>query len=77
MSELQKENAAAAVMGSRYLLVEKVFGEMPNRFKLLDLLEKAGIKDGPNSRMAVGAILQRDFKCTNVGMGVNRVWKKP
>ena len=76
MSDLQKEAAGSKSMASKYTSIASVFDQMPSRFKLLDLLKAAGIKDGMQVRGAVGTVLCRDFKCTNVGTGVNRVWKK-
>lgn len=77
MSELQKEATAAKSMASKYIAISAVIHLMPDRFKLLDLLKAAGIKDGMQVRGAVGSVLFRDFGCVNVGTGVNRVWKKP
>ena len=77
MSELQKENSAAGAMAYRYNRIAPVFGTLPDRFKMLDLIRAAGIKDCAQVRAAVGSILFRDFKCIQVGTGANRVWRKP
>ena len=77
MSAKQKEATAAKCLSTRYEAIAAVFDQLPERFKLLSLFELAGIKDHPRTRAAVGLILNRDFKCINVGKGYERVWKKP
>ena len=76
MSDLQKEVCASSAMGRVYVAISKVFDQMPVRFKLLDLISAAGLKDGPQVRGAVGSVLFRDFRCVSVGSGMNRCWKK-
>lgn len=77
MSDKQKEAAGAGVMGSRFEKIAAVFDTMPERFKMFDLMRKAGIKDSPQVRSVMGSILARDFKCINVCTSSGRFWKKP
>ena len=77
MNEQQKETATAGVMAYRYTRIAAVFDTMPDRFKMLDLMDAAGIKDAMQVRAAVSTILFRDFKCIQVGTSANRVWRTP
>lgn len=77
MSDLQKEACTGSAMGRSYRAIELVFNDMPARFKLLDLMKAAKIKDSSMVRAAVSSVLWRDFKCTCVGPSNKREWKKP
>ncbi len=77
MTEKQKEAVTVKSMASRYAAINAVYDQLPERFKLLDLLRLAKIKDGPQSRAVVASVLRRDFRCLDVATGANRVWKKP
>lgn len=77
MSDKQKEASAAGALASQYKKIAAVFEAMPDRFKLTDLLRAAEIKDGMMVRSAVAAVLSRDFRCVNVGVGAARAWRKP
>ena len=76
-SELQKETAGAYVLSKKYLAILKIFDKLPPRFKMLDAMREAGLKDGPQVRNAVAHVLRCDFKCLDVGEGPKRCWKKP
>ena len=77
MSDLQKESVGCASLGRNYKKLMVVFDGIPARFKLMDAMRLAGIADSPPVRMAVAAVLRRDFKCLDVGYGSNKFWKKP
>ena len=78
MSDLQKEAAGMSAMSLNYQKISVIFDSMPDRFKLLDLMKRAGIKDCMQARGAVSSVLYRDFKCLNVGNpGGSKIWKKP
>ena len=76
-SNLQKEAAGASVLSKRYLAISRIFDKLPARFRMTDAMRDAGLKDGPNARAAVAHVLFFDFKCTDVGVGSKRCWKKP
>ena len=77
MSSKQKEAVTCKILSSNYTKIAAVFAELPERFKLTELLRIAGISDGPAIRSAIGVVLSRDFHCINVANGANRFWKKP
>jgi hypothetical protein len=77
MNEFQKEACTSDLLFKRYHAIATIFDQLPARFRLLDMMKLAGLKDGPQQRRAVSAVLYRDFRCVNVGSGTKRFWKKP
>jgi hypothetical protein len=77
MSELQKEACTSSVLGKLYTRIAAVYEQLPQRFTAKEIGQLAGLSRSPYQRSGVAAILIRDFKCTQVGQGANKVWKKP
>ena len=77
MSALQKEAAGINALARRYKKIAMVFEDMPNRFRLQELLNAAGLTMGMHNRSAASVVLERDFRCISVGSNGDKVWKKP